>query len=124
MPESSTRDVGLLDLAAGYFGYLDYATNSAVAFLFVRDFGNLARLVATKAKFPSSGIDQRRLSALGNGTSIPEFTLQSNAHPNHGYALQSYANVNSAYHVGYPLLNDPFIVTNVNSHLGGDLCFQ
>ena len=88
LAESPTRDIGLLDLAARYFGYLDRATDSVVTFAFVRDLGNLARLVSTRTKIPSSEMDQRRLGALGNSTSIPELHLQSNVHSNQDYTLQ------------------------------------
>jgi hypothetical protein len=101
LAESSTRDIGLLDLAAGYFGYLDYATDSAVAFPFVRDIGNLARLVSTRAKIPSSEIDQHRSSALGTGTSIPGLPLQSHTNFNDGYTIQPSGDLESWYNVGH-----------------------
>lgn len=99
LAESSIRDIGLLDLAAGYFGYLDYATDSAVSFPFVRDFGNWARLVSTRAKDPSSESDQRRLSALENGAGIHDFSMQSNMHVNQSYPLQAFGGLESLYNV-------------------------
>ncbi|OAL46312.1 hypothetical protein IQ07DRAFT_546322 [Pyrenochaeta sp. DS3sAY3a] len=106
LAESSARDIGLLDLAAGYFGYLDYATDSTVAFPFVRDLGNLARLVVTREKSLSSETDQLRLNGPGNGSSIPELALQSNVHANQGYTLQPFGNVESWYNMDTFGLNE------------------
>jgi hypothetical protein len=46
--ESTSRDIGLIDVAAGYFAYLEYATESILSFSFIRNLPQWAREAASK----------------------------------------------------------------------------
>lgn len=45
---STHSDIALLDMAAGYFGSLDFVTGSELSFSFPREIGTLARLAVDK----------------------------------------------------------------------------
>lgn len=47
---SVSSDLGLLQMAAGYFGYLDYATSAIRSLSFVKDIAQLARLVTERVR--------------------------------------------------------------------------
>lgn len=47
---SVQTDIGLLDMAAGYFGYLDYSTMSQFSVSFAKDVTQLARTAVEKSK--------------------------------------------------------------------------
>jgi hypothetical protein len=51
-PTSTTAqsDLALLDVAAGFFGQLEFVTGSQVRFAFARDVAALARTVVDKAR--------------------------------------------------------------------------
>ncbi len=46
---SVQSDLALLDVAAGYFGQMEFVTESKLSFPFVRDFAALARTVVEDA---------------------------------------------------------------------------
>ena len=47
---SSQRDVSLLDVAAGFFGHLEFVTSSELAFPFTRDVARIARNMVKNTK--------------------------------------------------------------------------
>lgn len=83
--ESSTRDIGLLDLAAGYFGYLDYATEATISFPFVRSLGSWARLVFSRAEDNDSrggnGWENSGIGMPSDALSLPVAVMQPRGQP-------------------------------------------
>lgn len=49
MAESTSRDMDLIDMAAGYFAYLDYSTDSIFSFSLVKNLAQWARQAVSKA---------------------------------------------------------------------------
>ncbi|KAH7145530.1 fungal-specific transcription factor domain-containing protein [Dactylonectria estremocensis] len=47
--ENTLRDISLLEVAAGYFGYLDYASDGAISFPFAASLGTWARQAVSNA---------------------------------------------------------------------------
>ena len=64
---SVSSDLGLLQMAAGYFGYLDYATSSTKSFPFTKDILQLARTATERARGSREG------GADAVPTSVPAF---------------------------------------------------
>jgi hypothetical protein len=52
---SVASDLGLLQMAAGYFGYLDYATSTFRSLSFTKDIAQLARLVTERVRDSQGG---------------------------------------------------------------------
>ena len=47
---SVSSDLGLLQMAAGYFGYLDYATSAIKSFSFIKDIVQIARVATERVR--------------------------------------------------------------------------
>lgn len=47
--ESITKNIGLIDMAAGYFAYLDHATNDILSFALVQNLAQWARQAVSQA---------------------------------------------------------------------------
>lgn len=67
--ESTSRDMGLMDMAAGYFAYLDYSTNSIFSCSFVQNLAQWARQAISNA---AARISNEQASIFPN-TSAEDF---------------------------------------------------
>ena len=76
---SVSSDLGLLQLAAGYFGYLDYATSAMKSFSFIKDIVQIARFATDRVRdSQSSGGEPLPTSQAPVDTSIYDaFDLSS-----------------------------------------------
>lgn len=66
---SARSDLALLDVAAGYFGHMDFITGSILSFPFARDIAALARTVVDHALTTAAG----RLVGGASGSQVPIF---------------------------------------------------
>ena len=46
--DTSSKEMGLIDMAAGYFAYLEYSTDSILSFSFIRNIAQWARQATSK----------------------------------------------------------------------------
>lgn len=70
---SARSDVALLDVAAGYFGHMEFVTSSELNFPFARDVATIARQTVNKASTTdfSVGTSDDASFGLVNDMSIP-----------------------------------------------------
>lgn len=80
-------DIGVIDMAAGYFAYLDYSTNSVLSFELVRNLAQWARQAVSKAAARPAESETRG-SPVDAEIPLPVQDVYSNSIPEVSLRLQ------------------------------------
>ncbi|KAH7385829.1 fungal-specific transcription factor domain-containing protein [Pyrenochaeta sp. MPI-SDFR-AT-0127] len=66
--DSTSKDIGLIDMAAGYFAYVNHSTDSVLSFSFVHHIGQWARQAVSKAQARTIDGQETMCHSVGVGT--------------------------------------------------------
>jgi hypothetical protein len=65
--EATAKNIGVIDMAAGYFAYLDYSTDSIFSFALVNNLAQWARQAVSRA---SDQLTERQSTHLATGIDV------------------------------------------------------